>query len=155
METRVLYQTDAYLKAFDATVEAVDGSNVALDATAFYPGGGGQPCDLGFLSGGGKTWPVLKVGRKGSTIWHEVEGDPPQVVSVIQGELDWDRRYSLMRTHIRGEALIGCSGLWRRYIKVSGEASRAKTAPFVAATSSDATSVVEVSSFLGGESVGR
>ena len=119
METRVLYQTDAYLKNFSATVTSVDGSKVALDATVFYPGGGGQPYDLGFLSGGGKTWPVLKVGRTGSTIWHEVEGEPPQVGSVIQGELDWDRRYSLMRTHTALHIL--CGVVWRDYgAKVTG-----------------------------------
>ena len=119
MKTRVLYQTDAYLKTFDATVDAVDGSNVALDATAFYPGGGGQPCDLGFLSGGDKTWPVLKVVRNGSTIWHEVEGEPPQKGGAVQGELDWDRRYSLMRIHTALHIL--CGVVWRDYgAKVTG-----------------------------------
>jgi len=119
VETRSLYQTDAYLKTFEATVEAVDGSKVALDATAFYPGGGGQPCDLGLLAGGGKTWPVLKVGRKGSTIWHEVEGELPRVGSVVRGELDWDRRYALMRTHTALHIL--CGVVWRDYgAKVTG-----------------------------------
>ena len=119
METRALYQTDAYLMTFDATVGAVDGLKVVLDATAFYASGGGQPCDLGFLVGGGKTWPVLRVGREGSTIWHEVEGEPPQVGGAVQGELDWDRRYSLMRIHTALHIL--CGVVWRDYgAKVTG-----------------------------------
>ena len=56
-----LYHTDAYCQAFEAVVTAVDGSAVALDRTAFYPGGGGQPNDVGSLSASGQTWAVTKV----------------------------------------------------------------------------------------------
>ncbi len=56
METQLLFQTDSYLKEFEARVLAVNGAEVALDATAFYAGGGGQPCDLGTLSDGATTW---------------------------------------------------------------------------------------------------
>ncbi len=50
--TELLYHTDSYLREFDATVTAVDPTEktATLDRTAFYPGGGGQPCDLGKLS---------------------------------------------------------------------------------------------------------
>src|SRR3990172_3149886 len=48
--TEPLYHTDAYLKEFDAVVTAVEGNAVALDRTGFYPGGGGQPNDLGVIS---------------------------------------------------------------------------------------------------------
>ncbi len=48
--TEALYHTDAYLKEFDAVVTAIDGNKVALDRTAFYPGGGGQPNDVGTLT---------------------------------------------------------------------------------------------------------
>ena len=49
--TDLLYQTDSYVREFEARVVTVDpaGSRVALDRTAFYPGGGGQPNDLGVL----------------------------------------------------------------------------------------------------------
>ena len=62
-----LFQTDSYLQAFDAVVTAVDGSSVALDRTAFYPGGGGQPCDTGVL------------------VWDDA---PARVVKVQHGESD-------------------------------------------------------------------
>ena len=54
--TRLLYQTDAYLRRFQAAIEDVDPGEgaVALDRTGFYPGGGGQPCDLGSLAWGGR-----------------------------------------------------------------------------------------------------
>ena len=55
METRKLYYEDAFLRSFDATVlsceESKGGFAVVLDATAFYPEGGGQPCDFGVLGG--------------------------------------------------------------------------------------------------------
>jgi misacylated tRNA(Ala) deacylase len=119
METRSLYQSDSYLKAFEATVLAVEGSNVALDATAFYPGGGGQPCDLGFLKSDSASWVVSRVRREGSVIWHQVDGDPPSVGNVVRGELDWERRYALMRTHTALHVL--CGVVWRDYgAKVTG-----------------------------------
>jgi misacylated tRNA(Ala) deacylase len=105
--TDPLYHTDAYLRAFDAVVTAVDGSAVALDRTAFYPGGGGQPHDLGTLTSGGQTWPVTRVRKAGADVWHEVEGLPPAVGTVVRGQLDWVRRYQLMRTHTAMHILCG------------------------------------------------
>src|SRR5688500_3503490 len=67
-----LYHTDAHVKTFDAVVTAVEGQAVALDRTAFYPGGGGQPNDLGTLTFGGQTWAVTKVRKAGADIWHEL-----------------------------------------------------------------------------------
>lgn len=119
METQLLYQTDAYLETFEATVLAIDGPAVALDATAFYPGGGGQPHDLGSLTKGVRKWRVAKVWRDGQTVWHEVEGEPPAVGTPVRGELDWDRRYALMRTHTALHIL--CGVVWRDYgAKVTG-----------------------------------
>jgi len=105
--TDALYHTDAYLKEFDATVTAVDGSKVALDRTAFYPGGGGQPNDVGTLSSGDQTWTVIKVNKQGVDVWHELDGTPPAVGSSVRGMLDWDRRYKLMRTHTAMHILCG------------------------------------------------
>lgn len=106
--TELLYQTDSYLREFTATVEAVEGQNVALDRTAFYPGGGGQPCDLGTLAGpGAATWPVVKVQKSGATVWHTVEGEPPAVGTPVTGRLDWERRYGLMRLHTALHILCG------------------------------------------------
>jgi len=111
--TEALYQTDSYLREFEATVIAVEGHAVALDRTAFYPGGGGQPCDVGTLSAGGRVWPVTRVRRSGEAIWHEVEGDPPPLGAQVQGQIDWKRRYQLMRTHTAMHIL--CGVIWRDY----------------------------------------
>ena len=105
--TEALYHTDAYLKEFDATVTAVDGNKIALDRTAFYPGGGGQPNDLGTIAAGDQTWNVIKVSKQGADIWHELDREPPAIGSAIHGRLDWDRRYKLMRTHTAMHILCG------------------------------------------------
>lgn len=119
METRLLYQTDAYLRTFEATVVAVEGSAVALDATAFYPGGGGQPPDEGILTDGWQVWVVRAVRRQGPWVWHTVEGEPPAVGQRVRGEIDWERRYALMRTHTALHIL--CGVVWRDYrAKVTG-----------------------------------
>ena len=119
LETELLYQTDAYLRSFKAVVLAVTGAEVALSSTAFFPGGGGQPHDLGRLTLGDRTLPVRKVRRDGATVWHEIEGNPPPVSSTCKGELDWERRYALMRTHTAFHIL--CGVVWRDYgAKVTG-----------------------------------
>lgn len=109
--TELLAHTDAYLKEFKATVVAVDDEEnaVALDKTAFYPGGGGQPCDYGWLD----DTPVTKVKRQGQHIWHWLKGELPAEGDVVQGKLDWERRYKLMRTHTAFHIL--CGVVWRDY----------------------------------------
>ena len=105
--TEPLYHTDAYLKEFDATITAVDGNKIALDRTAFYPGGGGQPNDVGTITLGDQSWTVIKVSKQGADIWHELDREPPAIGSVIHGVIDWDRRYKLMRTHTAMHILCG------------------------------------------------
>lgn len=105
--TEALYHTDAYLKEFDATVTAVDGTQIALDRTAFYPGGGGQPNDVGTITLGDQSWTVIKVSKRGADIWHELDRAAPAIGSVIHGVIDWDRRYKLMRTHTAMHILCG------------------------------------------------
>lgn len=112
--TELLYQTDAYLKEFDATVtDQVDGGLV-LDRTAFFPGGGGQPYDKGSLSAGERTWTVKRVKRVKGRPVHYPEGDDlPDVGERVTGHLDWNRRYQLMRTHTAMHIL--CGVIWRDY----------------------------------------
>ncbi len=113
--TELLAQTDAYLREFEAVVIEAnpDERAVALDRTAFYPGGGGQPHDLGVLAG----LPVLRVQRRGDAIWHwlaAAEGSPlPAIGAPVRGALDWERRYALMRTHTAFHIL--CGVVWRDY----------------------------------------
>jgi misacylated tRNA(Ala) deacylase len=113
--TELLFQTDSYIKEFQATVVAVnpDEGAVALDRTAFYPGGGGQPGDLGHLLVGGQSLPVSKVKRQDEAVWHWLAGELPTVGAAVTGRLDWDRRYKLMRTHTALHVL--CGVVWRDY----------------------------------------
>ena len=112
MTTDKLYLHDSYLRAFDATVVAHDEerNGVILDRTAFYPGGGGQLCDCGVLQNGIEEFPVSKVAR-GDV--HIIDGALPALGSLIRGQIDWDRRYKLMRTHTAMHIL--CGVIWRDY----------------------------------------
>ncbi len=109
--TGLLYQTDAYLKEFDARVERVDAERMAvvLDRSAFYPGGGGQPCDLGVLVSGNIEIPVTKVKKEGEEVLHFLgQAAPlPEAGMSLQGRIDWERRYQLMRTHTALHVLCG------------------------------------------------
>lgn len=106
--TELLYQTDAYLREFDARIVAVEGEAVALDRTAFYPGGGGQPHDTGTLSAGATIWQVGAVKKQDDLVWHTLSGAaPPDVGATVHGALEWTRRYRLMRTHTALHLLCG------------------------------------------------
>ena len=107
MPTEKLYYSDPYLKTFTARVLSCDpGKNgflVTLDRTAFYPEGGGQPCDLGTL-GQAK---VLDVQEKDGTVFHTVDR-PVEIGAALPGAIDWDRRFDHMQQH-SGEHIV--SGL--------------------------------------------
>ena len=77
--TDLLYQTDSYLQEFDATIISImpEERAVALDRSAFYPGGGGQPCDFGSLMIAGVLYPVEKVKKQGGEILHFLGGAAP------------------------------------------------------------------------------
>lgn len=109
--TDLLYQTESYIRDFDASITAVlpPERAVVLDRTAFYPGGGGQPCDFGTLTVEGMTYPVEKVKKQGEDILHFLGGDAPlpSAGAAAHGTLDWARRYELMRTHSALHVLCG------------------------------------------------
>ena len=109
--TELIYQTNAYLKDFDATVIAVDAQmrSIVLDRSAFYPGGGGQPCDFGTLIIDGVSYPVEKVKKQGDDVLHFLGGSSPlpEINSASRGTLDWVRRHKLMRTHTALHILCG------------------------------------------------
>lgn len=110
--TELLYQTDSYIKEFTAKIIGIDEEQhgVLLDQTAFYPGGGGQPNDVGVLVTPGNTYTVSKVLRGNI---HVIDGDLPTVGTQVRGILDWERRYQLMRTHTAMHIL--CGVVWRDY----------------------------------------
>jgi len=109
--TDLLYQTDSYLQEFDATITSVllPERAVVLNRSAFYPGGGGQPCDFSTLTVGSETYPVHKVKKQGEDVLHFLGGDalPPSIDAASHGTLDWARRYGLMRTHTALHILCG------------------------------------------------
>jgi misacylated tRNA(Ala) deacylase len=117
-----LFAVDAYRREFDARVVEVDDTQrrVALARTAFYPGGGGQPCDVGTLRLGTGVAPVVKVKREGGRIWHWLDAEElPQPGQEVYGELDWDRRHLLMRTHTALHIL--CGVIWTEFsVAVTG-----------------------------------
>jgi misacylated tRNA(Ala) deacylase len=114
MTTRI-YSTDAYAREMQAAITAVDADDrrVLLDSTVFYPGGGGQPHDVGALWVGEDRLEVTRVTADQDGVWHWLDGACPSVGTVVTGRLDWDRRYRLMQTHTALHAL--CGVVWNRY----------------------------------------
>jgi len=120
-----LYLRDAYLASFEAKVIARRDGAVALDQTAFYPTGGGQPHDTGTLrvvtAGSDHAVPfaVQDVRKEGDLVWHVIAGEAPNVGAVVRGDLDWDRRHRLMRTHTALHIL--CGVIWNEWrVPVTG-----------------------------------
>ncbi len=127
LSTEMLYLTDAYQTEFTATVTAIEGDGaagtgedrpprrLALDRTAFYATGGGQPHDVGTVTFPAGTATITAVTKQGETIWHTVGADDPlpAVGDPLDGLVDWDRRHSLMRTHTAMHIL--CGVIWNEY----------------------------------------
>jgi len=120
--TELLFYDDSYLQEFDAAIVAVDKKDgrlrVALDRTAFYPGGGGQPNDNGWLTVEGLRLTIDGVKRDRGQIWHALGGMKGAAARIaprqrVHCELDWTRRYTLMRTHTAMHIL--CGVVWRDY----------------------------------------
>lgn len=102
--TKRLYYEEVYRKEFTATVlectEGKKGYQVVLDATAFYPEGGGQPSDTGFLG----EARVSEVHKKDGEIIHYTD-KPFKVGEQVEGRIDWDHRFDLMQQH-SGEHMV-------------------------------------------------
>ena len=111
--TEPLYHHDSYIKEFQAQVVETLDKGVILDRSAFYPGGGGQPSDTGVLRTADGEYRVTRISRKDGKEIHEIEGNPPPAGAQVTGEVDWDRRYKLMRTHTALHIL--CGVIWRDY----------------------------------------
>lgn len=106
-----LFSSDSYLRSCDAVVVEAREDGVVLDRTVFYPRGGGQPGDSGFLRWDGGECRVIDTikSRDDGEIVHAVAlaASLPRAGTNVSAELDWDRRYQHMRTHTALHALSG------------------------------------------------
>jgi misacylated tRNA(Ala) deacylase len=100
-----LYFDDSYLKEFDSVVVAVDGANVILENTAFYPTSGGQLNDTGTLAANGKEYAVKDVKKSDTGIVHILAEPGLAVGDKVHGVIDWERRYRMMRMHSAAHVL--------------------------------------------------
>ena len=104
MTTELLFRDDAYLKTTRAKVARVSEHGIELDRTIFYPMGGGQPGDTGVLvRGDGERIAVVdtRKGESHDSVLH-IPGPstrPPMPGEALALEIDWQRRYALMRLH--------------------------------------------------------
>lgn len=106
--TEILYMKDVesnYIKEFDARIVDHGDDYVILDRTAFYAEGGGQPTDKGILKWSDSQSAVRKVKKDKGTVKHFVGSIP--AVEEVHAELDWERRYALMRMHTAQHVVSG------------------------------------------------
>ncbi len=115
--TQLLYQTDSYLKEFSAKVTEIDteAHAVILDRTAFYPGGGGQVPDKGWLRFNGQEARLARAKHGPQGVLHMIEAEDalPEIGAEVSGRLDWELRYKTMRTHTAMHIL--CGVIYRDY----------------------------------------
>lgn len=106
MDTERLYRENAYTAQFTAKVvrqeKTREGFEVVLDKTAFYPTGGGQPCDTGWLDG----IPVIDVEEREGTVVHLLKA--PLESDAVTGRIDWERRFDHMQQHAGQHVLSAC-----------------------------------------------
>lgn len=115
METKLLFQTDAYCREFKSVVEETDPqrNGITLSETVFYPGGGGQPADFGIIQDKDRIVKVTGFDKSQGNQWHIIDGILPIKGSEVWGTIDWERRYQLMRTHTAMHIL--CGVIWRDF----------------------------------------
>jgi alanyl-tRNA synthetase len=109
-ETKQLYYEDQYMKEFEADVlKVLNDEYVVLDGTCFYPEGGGQPADKGYLGFDKNKVEVVDVQKVGRVIVHKTRGTSPRVGDKVKGVIDWDKRYSLMKNHTATHVIGGAA----------------------------------------------
>ncbi len=121
MKTKLLYHTNSFTYECTAKVVAVDGDDIALDATVFFPGGGGQMADRGSISWEDQQYQasVIAMSKRNDVVWHTLDTPPPTVGTEVVGSIDWDFRYKMMRTHTALHILCGI--IWQEFgVQVTG-----------------------------------
>jgi len=103
--SKLLCLENSYLRECEAIVESVDGKDIVLDQTVFYPRGGGQPSDKGLLVSGSE-FQVSEVRKKDGKIIHTLEQEPSfKTGDKVKCVVDWERRHVLMRMHTAAHVL--------------------------------------------------
>lgn len=119
MKTRLLYHENSFTYECTAKVVAVEGDEIALDATVFYPGGGGQMADRGVIAWENQQASVVAMNKRNDIVWHTLDCAPPTVGTEVVGTIDWDFRYQMMRTHTALHILCGI--IWKEFgVQVTG-----------------------------------
>ena len=121
LKTKLLYHENSFTYECSATVIAVEGDEIALDATVFFPGGGGQMADRGTISWNNhEDWSdVIALNKRGDLVWHTLNCPPPSVGTEVTCTIDWDFRYKMMRTHTALHIL--CGTIWKEFgVQVTG-----------------------------------
>jgi len=109
-ETGMLYYEDPYLSEFEARViRVLNGRHVILEKTAFYPEGGGQPADHGYLAFDKARSEVVDVQKVGNVIVHVVKGPVPREGDKVKGTINWERRGSFMKHHTSTHVIMGAA----------------------------------------------
>lgn len=117
--TDLLYYKDPYMREFDAVVLHSSEGTLILDRTCFYPEGGGQPGDTGYITCDGKTYRVKGVTKYGDVVVHHVEGNVD--CRKVHGTIDWERRYRLMKNHTATHILLySCRKVLGKHVWQSG-----------------------------------
>jgi misacylated tRNA(Ala) deacylase len=121
MKTKLLYHENSYTYECSARVVAVEGDDIALDATVFFPGGGGQMPDRGTIAWDThQEWgTVIALNKRDDAVWHTLDRLPPAVGTEVIGTIEWDFRYRMMRTHTALHILCGI--IWKEFgVQVTG-----------------------------------
>lgn len=103
--TELLYQEDSYLKEAEATIKNVDGKFVILDKSIFIPAAGGLPPDNGVITSNNEIYRVVYAIKKDDDVSLEIDKEGLKVGDKVNCELDWERRYKIMRYHTAIHAL--------------------------------------------------
>jgi misacylated tRNA(Ala) deacylase len=113
----LLYQTDSYMKEIDTEITRIDPGTLSVQfaATIVYPGGGGQPYDVGNFMVNDCGHGILGASKNEAGIWYRIDPPLPAAGEKVRLQIDWDRRYALMRTHTGMHIL--CGVIWKDYGK--------------------------------------
>ena len=113
----LLYQTDSYLREIDTEIAGTDPgtSSVQFASTIVYPGGGGQPYDVGTFTTNDRSHGIHGASKNEAGIWYRIDPPLPAAGEKVRLQIDWDRRYALMRTHTCMHIL--CGVIWNDYGK--------------------------------------